>query len=79
MLDNVISIDQVKTAPSIEKGKVDPPTRKKNKELRPREYLTGTEVDLLKKQPRLCTRLATPSYPRIDSRDFGEINLVKPT
>ncbi len=34
------------TAPNIENGKV-PPPRRKNSESRPREYLTGDEVDRL--------------------------------
>ena len=49
MLDNVISIDQGNTAPSIKNGKVSPPARKKNKDLRPREYLSGSEIELLMK------------------------------
>ena len=36
-----------KAAPNIENGKVNPPSRKTNKEVRSREYLTGDEVDRL--------------------------------
>jgi len=49
MPDNVISIDQRNTAPNIDNGKVAPPTRKMNKDLRPREYLTGSEIERLMK------------------------------
>ncbi len=35
------------TAPNIENGKVSPPPRRSNKDVRPREYLTGDEVDRL--------------------------------
>jgi site-specific recombinase XerD len=49
MADNVISIDTAKSCPSIGNGKVTPPVRKKNKDLRPREYLTEAEVELLMK------------------------------
>jgi hypothetical protein len=52
MAENVIPIDTAKSCPSIENGKVPPPTRKKNKDLRPREYLTGSEVELLMKSAR---------------------------
>ena len=36
-----------KAAPNIENGKVNPPSRKTNKEVRSREYLTGDEVQRL--------------------------------
>ncbi len=36
-----------KAVPNIENGKVNPPSRKTNKEVRSREYLTGDEVDRL--------------------------------
>jgi len=36
-----------KAAPNIETGKVNPPSRKTNKETRSREYLTGDEVGRL--------------------------------
>ena len=36
-----------KAAPNIENGKVRPPSRKTNKEVRSREYLTPDEVDRL--------------------------------
>ena len=58
MPDNVISIDQRSTAKSgstIVNGNV-PPTRKNNKALRPREYLTGSEVELLMKSARSIGR-----------------------
>jgi len=41
------------SVPGIESGKVDPPTRKKNKDLQPREYLTGPEIELLMKTARI--------------------------
>ena len=56
MPENVISIDSAKSGPSIVKGKVPPPTRKKNKDLRPREYLTGSEIELLMKAARSIGR-----------------------
>jgi type 1 fimbriae regulatory protein FimB/type 1 fimbriae regulatory protein FimE len=56
MPENVISIDAAKDAPSIVNGKVAPPTRKKNKDVRPREYLTGSEVELLMKAARSIGR-----------------------
>ena len=36
-----------KPAPNIENGKVSPPRRQRNVELRPREYLTPAEVEAL--------------------------------
>ena len=36
-----------KATPNIENGKVNPPSRKPNKEVRSREYLTGDEVQRL--------------------------------
>ena len=36
-----------KAAPNIENGKVSPPSRKTNKEVRSREYLAGDEIDRL--------------------------------
>ena len=56
MADNVISIDTAKSSPSIENGKVAPPLRKKNKDLRPREYLTGSEIELLIKAAKSIGR-----------------------
>lgn len=47
MQENVISIEAVNSTPSIVNGKVAPPGRKKNIELRPREYLTQSEIELL--------------------------------
>ena len=38
--------------PNIVNGKVSPPPRRKNSDSRPREYLTGDEVDRLIVQPR---------------------------
>ena len=49
MTEDVISIGAAKSDPDIVNGKVTPPTRKKNKDLRPREYLTGSEIELLMK------------------------------
>ncbi len=37
-------------------GKVAPPIRKKNRELRPREYLTGSEIELLMKAAKKVGR-----------------------
>jgi type 1 fimbriae regulatory protein FimE len=56
MQENVISIDAVKEAPSIVNGKVAPPIRKTNIELRPREYLTGSEIELLMKAAKKVGR-----------------------
>ena len=56
MLENVISIDTEPSAPSIENGNVAPPVRKKNKDLRPREYLTGSEIELLMKAAKSVGR-----------------------
>jgi len=52
MPENVISIDTSKPIPNIEIEKVVPPTRKKNKDVRPREYLTGLEIERLMKAAR---------------------------
>ena len=52
MAEKVISIGTAKLCPSIENGKVTLPARKKNKDLRPREYLTGSEIELLMKAAR---------------------------
>jgi type 1 fimbriae regulatory protein FimE len=52
MAENVISIDQrytEKSAPTTVNGRVAPPIRKKNMDVRPREYLTGSEIELLMK------------------------------
>jgi len=55
MPNNLIYLEQ-KTQniaePSTVNGKVAPPDRKKNKDLRPREYLTGSEIELLRKAAR---------------------------
>jgi len=56
MLENVISIDTAKAVPSIENGKVAPPARKKNKDVRPREYLTGPEIERLVKAAKKTGR-----------------------
>ena len=56
MKENVIFFDTAKSGPSIENGKVSPPARKKNKELRPREYLTGSEIELLMKAAKSIGR-----------------------
>ena len=47
MSETVINITTASNLPSIENGKVTPPSRKPNTSLRPREYLTPTETDLL--------------------------------
>jgi type 1 fimbriae regulatory protein FimE len=52
MAENVISIDTANLCPSIENEKVTLPARKKNKDLRPREYLTGSEIEQLMKAAR---------------------------
>ena len=52
MPENVISITPAITPPNIENGKVAIPRRKKNADLRPREYLTESEVELLMKAAR---------------------------
>ena len=52
MAENVISIGTANLCPSIENEKVTLPARKKNKDLRPREYLTGSEIELLMKAAR---------------------------
>lgn len=49
MAENVIFTGTEKLCPSIDNGKVTLPARKKNKDLRPREYLTGSEIELLMK------------------------------
>jgi len=49
MKENIAFLHSPKDVPSIVNGKVSPPARKKNKDLRPREYLTGSEVELLMK------------------------------
>ena len=56
MAENLISIDTAKLCPSIESGKVAPPIRKNNMDVRPREYLTGSEVELLMKSARSIGR-----------------------
>ena len=59
MPDNVISIvpkNRIKTNQNTENGKVAPPARKKNKELRPREYLKGSEIELLMKAAKKTGR-----------------------
>ncbi len=56
MPENVISIDTAKPVLSTVNGKVVPPTRKKNKDLRPREYLTGSEIELLMKAAKKVGR-----------------------
>ena len=58
MDENVIFLTEIseqKSTPSVVNGKV-PPTRKKNKDLRPREYLTGSEIELLMKAARSIGR-----------------------
>ena len=56
MAENVISIDTAKPVQSTVNGKVAPPARKKNKDLRPREYLTGSEIELLRKAAKKAGR-----------------------
>ena len=47
MSETVIKLSTASNLPSIENGKVAPPTRKPNIDLRPREYLTPAEAELL--------------------------------
>lgn len=56
MFENVISIDTAKPAPNINNGKVNPPTRKRNKDLRSREYLTNSEIESLMKAAKSTGR-----------------------
>jgi type 1 fimbriae regulatory protein FimB/type 1 fimbriae regulatory protein FimE len=56
MQENVVSISVANSTPSIVSGKVTPPNRKKNTELRPREYLTESEVELLMKAAKKAGR-----------------------
>jgi type 1 fimbriae regulatory protein FimE len=56
MAENVISIDTAISTPSIKNGKVAPPSRKKNTDLRPREYLTSSEIELLMKAAKSIGR-----------------------
>lgn len=49
-MSNIITLDITRTTqPTTVNGKVNPPTRKKNSEVRSREYLTAHEVDTLMK------------------------------
>ncbi len=56
MAENVISITNARAAPTTANGKVTPPTRKKNRDVRPREYLTGSEIELLMKAAKKVGR-----------------------
>lgn len=56
MLDNVTSISPASASPNIENGKVRIPSRKKNTELRPREYLTKSEIESLMKAAKSAGR-----------------------
>lgn len=49
MSQTVINATTVSNLPNIENGKVTPPSRKPNADLRPREYLTPAEAELLMK------------------------------
>jgi type 1 fimbriae regulatory protein FimE len=56
MAENVISISTANSVSNTVNGKVAPPARKKNKDLRPREHLTGSEVELLMKAAKKAGR-----------------------
>lgn len=56
MQNNVVFIDAAKGVPNIVNGKVTPPRRKTNIELRPREYLTQSEIELLMKAAKKAGR-----------------------
>ena len=47
MSETIIKLSTASNPPNIENGKVAPPSRKPNADLRPREYLTPAEAELL--------------------------------
>ena len=65
MLENVISINTSKPSPIIVNEKVAIPRRKKNIDLRPREYLTESEIDLLMKAAKNTGRHRHRDYTLI--------------